>query len=95
MGAAGGDGPVAGTDGSVAVLSHVAVTPDARGRGAGSRLVAHFERMAGRSGAARLCLATADDNTAAGLYERRGWRLQTRRRTFDGRALRLYEREPS
>ncbi|MDT9592669.1 GNAT family N-acetyltransferase [Nocardioides zeae] len=78
--------------GPVAVLSHVAVEPGARGGGAGSSLIDHFEQVAERRGAARMCLATAEDGGAGALYERRGWRLQARRRTFDGRHLRIYER---
>ncbi|MDF9714606.1 GNAT family N-acetyltransferase [Nocardioides sp. ChNu-153] len=83
--------PAGAAAGPVAVLSHVAVLPEARGAGAGVGLVAHFEVEAVRSGARRLCLATLDEGGAGGLYERRGWQLHARRRTFDGRFLRLYE----
>lgn len=84
-----------GVPGPIAVLSHVAVAPAARGAGLGEALVARFEDAAEESGAALLCLATVDGGRAAALYERRGWRATARRRTFDGRTLRLYERVPA
>lgn len=75
----------------VAVLSHVAVAREGRGRGLGAALVAQFEREAAASGVTRLCLATTDDSGAGAFYEHRGWALAARRLTFDQRPISLYE----
>lgn len=84
------DGPPAG--GPTAVLSHVAVAPHARGSGAGTALIERFEEAARASDAQRAALATlADERGAGSLYRVRGWILQRRRRTADGRDLELYE----
>lgn len=78
--------------GPVAVLTHVAVAEKARGSGTGSLLVARFEEAARSSGARRACLATlADDRGAGGFYRARGWTMETRRRTADGRTLEIHE----
>lgn len=89
---AGSAGSGATPAGPVAVLSHVAVAETARGSGLGSLLVERFEEAARSSGAQRACLATlADDDGAGDFYRARGWTLETRRRTADGRMLELYE----
>lgn len=76
----------------IAVLSHVAVSGDARGVGIGNAMIRDFVERARASGAVRACLATRDGPDGAGLYyERRGWTLVSRRRTVDGRPIRLYE----
>ena len=78
--------------GAVAVLSHVAVTEDARGRGVGHALVQEFVNEARVFGCDRIALATVDGPGGAGpFYERRGWQLQARTRTADGRWIRLYD----
>ena len=77
---------------TVAVLSHVAVTEDAQHIGVGGRLVDRFVMAARRAGSNRICVATADHaDRAASLYLRRGWELQRRSRTLDGRIIRLYD----
>lgn len=89
-GAEAGPDDTTGSESVVAVLSHVAVAPEHRGQGLGGPLVERFEREAFDSGATRLCLATAEGSAAAGFYERRGWRLTTRRTTVDDRPISLY-----
>lgn len=76
----------------VAVLSHIAVSADARGLGIGDAMIRDFLERAQAASAVRACLATRDGPGGAGpYYERRGWRLISARRTVDGRQIRLYE----
>lgn len=57
-----------------AVLSHVAVAPSARGRGAGSALVSAFMQRVQATEAEWAELLTRDDERgAAGFYARLGW----------------------
>jgi amino-acid N-acetyltransferase len=56
--------------GDVALLRSLAVTPDRRGSGLGSRLVAHAERHAQDQGVNSLCLLTT---TAEAFFLRRGY----------------------
>lgn len=80
--------------GRVAVLSHVATIEAARGRRLGQALVTRFVESARASGAARISLATGDGLDGAGpFYVRLGWQLTSRRQTFDGRWIRLYDLE--
>jgi GNAT superfamily N-acetyltransferase len=53
-------------------ISGVYVKPDARGRGVASALMCYAVQQAGRMGIDRLYLYT---NSAAGLYEKLGWRI--------------------
>lgn len=77
----------------VAVLSHLAVQSQHHGGGVGHQLVAIFVDGATAAGAARIAVATADDNVAAArLYERHGWRVESRRTMFDGRTIRIYDK---
>jgi GNAT superfamily N-acetyltransferase len=79
---------------SVAVLSHVATVQAVRGSGVGSVLVSSFEASCREYGADRVSLATLDGPEGAGpFYVRQGWHLKARRQTFDGRWIRLYDRE--
>lgn len=78
--------------GPVAVLSHVAVHPSWRGLGLGDRLVEEFLGRAAGAGAGYACLATLEEDGAGAWYEARGWTLDARRETFDGRAIRIYRR---
>ncbi|MFL6064724.1 MAG: GNAT family N-acetyltransferase [Friedmanniella sp.] len=79
------------TVGSVAVLSHIAVSEDARSRGVGRALVQNFTEIARASGAGRISLATLDGPTGAGpFYEAQGWEYESSYRTIDGRWIRLY-----
>src|SRR5262249_20566227 len=56
------------------VLYDLFVTPDARGTGAGRTLMLAAQSYAAETGAARLELSTAKDNTVAqSLYESLGW----------------------
>ena len=56
------------------VLYDLFVTPEARGTGAGRALMLAAETHAARSGAARLELSTAKNNSVAqSLYESLGW----------------------
>lgn len=78
----------------VAVLSHVATVRGMRGKGGGRALVSDFVETSRASQADRISLATIDGSDGAGeFYARQGWHLQTRRQTFDGRWIRLYDLE--
>jgi len=56
------------------ILNDLYVAPDARRYGAGKALLDHAEQMARATGAVRLVLTTAKDNsTAQELYEQCGW----------------------
>src|SRR5260370_39670802 len=57
------------------ILNDLFVTPEARGRGAGSALLRAAAEYARRVGAARLVLSTEVTNaTAQSVYERLGWK---------------------
>jgi GNAT superfamily N-acetyltransferase len=77
--------------GSAAVLSHVAVSPPARGTGAGAALVEAFTAAARRAGADRVCLVTPRDGGAAAFYDRLGWPRVTETVGWDGRRLVHFE----
>lgn len=76
-------------EGSVAVLHHVFVTPQATSNGMGRRLVERFEAAAAGAGAveARLLTVTEAGRSAAGFYERLGWTPCDQRRDRDGREV--------
>jgi ribosomal-protein-alanine N-acetyltransferase len=64
----------------------VAVHPDARRGGVGTRLVRAAARRASAGGAARLFLEVADDNVAArALYDRAGFVVAGRRKGYYAR----------
>lgn len=67
----------------VAVLTHVAVDPAVRGRGAGRELVATFVRAARARGADEVRLITPADGPGSGFYRALGWRRLARRRAAD------------
>jgi ribosomal protein S18 acetylase RimI-like enzyme len=67
----------------VAVLTHVAVEPAARGRGTGRELVSAFVRAARRRGADEVRLITPADGPGARFYRALGWRRLARRRAAD------------
>ena len=71
------------------VLTHVAVTADARGSGAGAGLVERFVADAAAAGASERVLVTLADDGAAAFYERLGWRREDQGVERDGR---WYER---
>ena len=65
----------------------IAVRPEARGRGLGSRLVAAGAQQAEALGAMRLFLEVAEDNhPALALYAGAGFVVSGRRRGYYGRA---------
>ena len=77
--------PVRSAAVDLAVLSHVAVLPGARGCGAGRRLVEAFVAAAAAKGAAQLRLETRRDEQGAGrFYARLGWRRSGVHSTPDG-----------
>lgn len=84
-------GATAEPDGPVAVLTHVAVAPDARGDGVGQRLVQAFVERARRAGAAEIRLVTAAGGAAARFYRRLGWRSRGTRRGADGTFVEEFE----
>ena len=62
-------------------LSNVGVYPEFQGRGIGSLLISHAERQAAREGAQAIVLDVETDNEgAASLYERLGFRSDGKRR---------------
>ena len=71
-----------------AVLTHVAVAPQARGQGVGEALVDAFLDAARNSGAAEACLVTLVGDQGAGeFYRRLGWELREVRQDRDGRSI--------
>jgi ribosomal protein S18 acetylase RimI-like enzyme len=79
--------------GATAVLTHVAVTPEAQSIGIGSELIERFDREVAAAGCDRLALVTASGDDGAGpYYRRRGWRPRGDRSTPDGLRLTTYER---
>ncbi|MGH3317795.1 MAG: GNAT family N-acetyltransferase [Nocardioidaceae bacterium] len=89
------DGPVQanGDDSVTAVLTHVAVAPEAQSIGIGSELIDHFDQEVAAVGCDRLALVTASGEDGAGpYYRRRGWTARGERCTPDGMALTTYER---
>lgn len=77
----------------VAVLTHVAVTPTARSRGAGDRLVRGFESALAARDVRRVVLVTDAGGAGAGaFYERLGWHAEGDRPAADGRTVAVYSR---
>ena len=69
--------------GEVADVMTVAVTPAARGRGLGRRLLDELEARAAARRAASVMLEVRADNTSAiGLYERAGYAVVSIRRRY-------------
>ena len=69
--------------GEVADVMTVAVTPAARGRGLGRRLLDELEARAAARRAASVMLEVRADNTSAiGLYERAGYAVVSTRRRY-------------
>lgn len=76
-----------------AVLSHVAVTPEARSHGVGSALIAEFEARVAAAGVGRITLVTAAGPAGAGdFYLRQGWRIMGEHLTPDGQCLATFSR---
>lgn len=68
-----------------AVLSHVAVSPSARGAGVGAELVRRFEAAAAGAGRGWVVLLTLEGADGAGrFYQGLGWEHGGRRQSFDG-----------
>lgn len=66
-----------------AELANVAVTPESRGRGLGTRLLRRFMADAARRGARKVYLEVRESNAAArALYERHGFRVVGRREAY-------------
>ncbi|MBI2170261.1 MAG: GNAT family N-acetyltransferase [Actinobacteria bacterium] len=75
------DGEVVGvavgwTNQGVGYLSELVVAAGERGTGVGSHLLAAFEDLCRRRGAARLALRTNEGFAAQRFYEGRGWRVE-------------------
>jgi ribosomal protein S18 acetylase RimI-like enzyme len=76
-----------------AVLTHVAIAPEAQSRGIGSELIRRFDDEVAAAGCERLTLVTASGDDGAGpYYRRRGWTALGERCTPDGLWLTTYER---
>jgi ribosomal protein S18 acetylase RimI-like enzyme len=76
----------------VAVLTHITVAEDARGAGAGRRLVEAFVERARRAGAHEVRLITDARGPAARFYRSLGWRRRATRRASDGTEVEEYVR---
>lgn len=77
-----------------AVITAVAVTPEARGTGAGKELVAHFLEQARKAGAQRVELAViAGTGSAEGFYARLGWTVVEEHLTKDGSLTKTFRHE--
>jgi ribosomal protein S18 acetylase RimI-like enzyme len=85
-----GGASTAVTTGPVAVLTHVAVDPAARGLGLGQRLVEAFVGHARSAGAVEVRLVTDDDGGAAGFYHRLGFEDVGTHRDGDGAVVREF-----
>ena len=76
----------------IAVLSHVAIQPDAQGLGLGTSMILQFVERARSAGADTVSVATRAGDAGAGrLYEHLGWTVVNERSTFDGRRIALYD----
>ena len=85
-------GPTFAPQTPVAVLSHVAIAQEVRGRGAGDLLLRQFMQSCRRHGSRAAFLATRAGRDGAGtFYAARGWRKYDTTKTVDGRLLDLYE----
>ncbi|SDR05083.1 Acetyltransferase (GNAT) family protein [Arthrobacter crystallopoietes] len=77
-----------------AVITAVAVIPEARGSGAGKELVTHFLTQARAKGAVRAELAViAGTGSAEGFYARLGWSVVEEHLSKDGSLTRTYRYE--
>jgi ribosomal protein S18 acetylase RimI-like enzyme len=76
---------------SSAVLSHVAVSAQARGSGAGTALVEAFAAAAQRAGANTVELVSPLDGGAVEFYDTLGWRRVAETVGRDGRQLMHFE----
>lgn len=79
-----GAAPTAVVPDQVAVLTHVAVSPEAQSSGAGRSLVERFVDEARTSGAGEVRLITAVRSSGPAFYRRLGWHSYGRRRAADG-----------
>ena len=79
----------------VADLNRIAVCPDARGKGVGSRVLCALESMAREMGVERIMLEVRQSNAAAiGLYEKAGFtRISERKKYYgDGETALIYQK---
>lgn len=84
--------PAATTGGAPrAVLAHVAVSSDLRGRGGGAKLERRFVEEVQRAApeASMHVVAPCDDGGATGFYQRQGWELVRETVDVDGHAIAL------
>lgn len=80
--------------GATAVLTHVAVAPEAQSYGIGSHLIRLFDAEATVAGCEQITLVTASGEDGAGpYYRRRGWASLGERITPDGLRLTTYARD--
>ncbi|WP_264670476.1 GNAT family N-acetyltransferase [Arthrobacter sp. VKM Ac-2550] len=86
--------PASGAPTRTAVITAVAVIPEARGSGAGKELVTHFLTQARAKGAVRAELAViAGTGSADGFYARLGWSVVEEHLSRDGSLTRTYRYE--
>jgi ribosomal protein S18 acetylase RimI-like enzyme len=78
----------------VAVLTHVAVSSQERGSGAGRALVDAFTDELAGEGVEEVRLITAVDGGAPRFYRRLGWRSRGQRRAADGTVVEEFARRP-
>jgi len=84
--------PTRSTQGTPAVLTHVAVVPGAQGAGVGRTLVEQFLSEAQARGASAAVLLTLEGSAgASSFYQQLGWRADGLRATFDGPPMAAFE----
>ena len=78
--------------GNRSLLSSIAVSPDAQGRGVGKALVAAWLEGARSRGSGGAYLTTDAENNEAtnGFYHRLGWRIESEFETPQGRKMNRY-----
>lgn len=77
----------------VAILHHLVVLPEYRGRGIGARLIAELEEAARHAGRTSLVLVTEAEGLGAWYYTSTGWDAEGDHVTRDGLRLTTYTRE--
>jgi GNAT superfamily N-acetyltransferase len=76
-----------------AVLTHVAIREDARGRGLGALLVGAFEDACRAADASEIRLVTEAEGGAADYYREHGWRQADERTGRDGERMLEFRRD--
>ncbi|PWH12424.1 MAG: GNAT family N-acetyltransferase [Anaerolineae bacterium] len=73
---------IGGYDGRRGMIYHLAVEPEFRGQGIGTRLMDEIEARLKAKGCRKAYLLVKQGNSAATMYEKRGWNEMTNVRLF-------------